>query len=70
MQLTYVFPVASEIKVEDGSWSCLSFERDGKRVSIQKPYPRTKFDWQWESLTMHSRTPPPKEWVEFEAVQY
>ncbi|MGD0221131.1 MAG: hypothetical protein ABSF71_02240 [Terriglobia bacterium] len=38
-------------------------------MSIQKPYPRTKFDWQWESLTMHSRTPPPKEWVEFEAGQ-
>jgi hypothetical protein len=67
MQLTYVFPVTSEIKVEDGNWSCLSFERDGKRVSIQKPYPRTQFDWQWDSLTMHSRTPPPKEWFEFEA---
>ncbi len=67
MLVTYVFPVASEIKVEDGDWSCLSFERDGKRVSIQKPYPRTQFDWQWDSLTVHSRTPAPKEWFEFEA---
>jgi len=67
MLVTYVFPVPSEIKVEDGDWSSLSFERDGKRVRIQKPYPRTQFDWQWDSLTMHSRTPPPEEWFEFEA---
>jgi hypothetical protein len=67
MLVTYVFPVTSEIKVEDGDWSCLSFGRDGKRVSIQKPYPRTQFDWQWDSLTVHSRTPAPKEWFEFEA---
>jgi hypothetical protein len=67
MLVTYVFPVPSEIRVEDGNWSCLSFERDGKSVSIQKPYPRTQFDWQWDSLTVHSRTPPPKEWLEFEA---
>ena len=69
MQLTYVFPVTSEIKVEDGKWACLSFERDGKRVSIQKPYPRTQLDWNWESQTTHSRTPPPKAWFEFEAGQ-
>jgi hypothetical protein len=67
MQLTYVFPVTSEIKVEDGNWSSLSFERDGKRVSIQKPYPKAQLDWDYDSLTMHSRTPPPKAWFEFEA---
>lgn len=65
MLATYVFALRSEIKVEDANWSCVSFERDGKRISIQKPFPRTRFDWNWDSLTMHSRTPPPKEYFEF-----
>src|SRR5208337_3533292 len=69
MQVTYVFPVTSEIKVEDGNWSCLSFERDGKRVSIQKPYPRAEFDRHWDSRTTHSPTALPKAWFEFEAGQ-
>lgn len=69
MQATYVFALRSEIKVEEGNWGCLSFERDGKRINIQKPFPRTSFDWQWDSLTIHSKTPPPKPWFEFEAGQ-
>jgi hypothetical protein len=67
MQATYVFCLGSEIKVEDGDWPQLSFERDGKHVSIEKPLPRTRFDWQWDSMTMHSKTSPPPEWFPFEA---
>jgi hypothetical protein len=67
MQATYVFALRSEIKVEEGNWSCLSFERDGKPVSIQKPFPKTRFDWHWDSVLMHSRTPPPDAYFDFEA---
>lgn len=67
MRGTYVFALRSEIKVEEGNWTCLLLERDAKRISIEKPLPRTRFDWRWDSLTMHSGTPPPKAWFEFEA---
>lgn len=67
MHATYVFCLDSEIKIEDGDWPRLSFERDGKHVSVEKPLPRRDFGWHWDSLTIHSKTDPPPEWFAFEA---
>lgn len=67
MKVTYGFCLASELKVEDGEWPHLSFEREGKHVSIEKPLPRAHFEWEWDSAVMHPAVPPPPEAFAFQA---
>lgn len=67
MKVTYGFCLASEIITEEGDWCPLSFERDGNRVTIEKPLPRTQLDWEPDSVEMHSAVPPPPEVFAFQA---
>lgn len=60
MQATYVFPIESEIRVGNGNWPNISFERGGNIITVEKPIPRRTFDWEWDSTVKYSkRTPTP-----------